>query len=284
MNSLERPIAGNFKTLKALDKTDVIAPKIRQLQRAFAKYRKFAGNPGEITAMTGIKKDEKSRLENLYEYGYDLRVKDKFALNWIFQLRKNTDLAVCPMCGYPGINAIDHYLAKADYPEFAFFRLNLVPTCTSCNSMRSNHANKAGTAHALLHPYFDGKLLCSELIIVKFRATDKNNPLSYDGIQFELSPNIDADRPEYCRLENHLTKNIDPTQFRRTMKKNWSELGRDANTHVDQDAFFNRIIGNLKIKTTVCGVNSWEAGFFRGLVNDHKVVDWIWNNRVKFAI
>lgn len=61
--------------------------------------------------------------------------------------------ARCPYCTVGSTSTLDHYLPKGAYPEFSVLTLNLLPSCSVCNSPRSFRAPTG--ERSLIHPYFD---------------------------------------------------------------------------------------------------------------------------------
>ncbi len=70
------------------------------------------------------------------------------------RLKSQAKFRVCPLCGERDVKTLDHYLAKAEFPEFAVFPANLVPSCSDCNKTK---LARVPTCHAdqTFHPYFD---------------------------------------------------------------------------------------------------------------------------------
>ncbi|CAJ8268761.1 Uncharacterised protein [Burkholderia pseudomallei] len=65
-------------------------------------------------------------------------------------------VARCPFCGISESSTLDHYLPKEQYPEFAIFPKNLVPSCAVCNTRKSTRILEAGTdVRMFLHPCYD---------------------------------------------------------------------------------------------------------------------------------
>lgn len=60
----------------------------------------------------------------------------------------------CPYCGATTPGSYDHYLPAEKFPEFSAHALNLVPSCTRCNSIKDDDWLHAG-ARQYLHFYRD---------------------------------------------------------------------------------------------------------------------------------
>lgn len=61
----------------------------------------------------------------------------------------------CAYCGMDRANTLDHYLPKSQYVEYTFTPLNLVPSCSVCNSTAKKTYAPATAADVMFHPYFD---------------------------------------------------------------------------------------------------------------------------------
>jgi hypothetical protein len=63
----------------------------------------------------------------------------------------------CPYCGEPSSpTQVDHFLPQSEFPEFAFFSQNLVPSCDGCNlTKRTDIWDACSNARLFLHPFID---------------------------------------------------------------------------------------------------------------------------------
>lgn len=53
---------------------------------------------------------------------------------------------VCQYCYVQSVNALDHYIEKAKFPELSILPDNLIPICTNCNSTKKDN---------FVYPYFN---------------------------------------------------------------------------------------------------------------------------------
>lgn len=74
--------------------------------------------------------------------------------NMIQDAQPKGRLLWCPYCGATTPGSYDHYLPAEKFPEFAAHALNLVPSCTRCNSTKDDDWLSAG-ARQYLHFYRD---------------------------------------------------------------------------------------------------------------------------------
>jgi hypothetical protein len=84
---------------------------------------------------------------------------------------------VCPYCTITPVRTLDHYLPKDPYPEFAILTMNLVPSCSGCNSSR-DFRDSTGE-RALIHPYFD-TIADEKLLFAKVRVVNGKPEVEFD--------------------------------------------------------------------------------------------------------
>jgi hypothetical protein len=88
----------------------------------------------------------------------------------------------CPFCAQLDVRALDHYLPRSLFPEFAVLPMNLIPCCFDCN-----HAKRVHTplrfSDQMFHPYFDNwddlhlihaEVVIEERVYVEFSANCDN--------------------------------------------------------------------------------------------------------------
>lgn len=282
MMSVKYPRVANIVMLTIFSKHfPELCPLVFELRKSYNKYYKNAGNPIVLSPMSIIEDKHVTCFEKLFRSGYDEKKNDKYKLNWLYFLRNNENLPCCPMCGNNGVDAIDHYLAKEDYPEFYVLSYNLVPTCTACNSKRGRYANSQNAEHALLHPYFDGNQLNSALVVVEiFGKKSLCGEVSYEMPTFKLVSNIDDTHPLSIRLINHLKKCVDDVKFRRAVKCEWAIWRRKGYMYNTGYELMVAVCSELDAVEKTAGMNSWRAAFLRGLSIDENVLKWIVKNPI----
>lgn len=64
-------------------------------------------------------------------------------------------LKYCPLCGTTLPKTTDHYLPAVRFPEYAVHPLNLVPCCSTCNSIKDDRWLDAAGARRFWHAYTD---------------------------------------------------------------------------------------------------------------------------------
>lgn len=278
MIPIKPPRNKNTKTLAIFDaQRPTLVPLRNSMRTAYSDYFKHAGSPLVISpiAMTDA---QKAQLLGLYKTTYKEGVTDKYSLNWVYKLRNADKIAYCPMCGNVGYEAIEHYLPESYYPEFAFLTFNLIPTCTSCNSRRNKIANAPGTALPLIHPYFEGGKLQGAIVETKIKGLLRGGVISYAIPSFSLVPSIPITDPLFTRLDNHLTKCVSKSAFRRWIKNRWAIWREKSPTFASVDLLQKAVEDELKAEVKTGGHNNWTASFLRGLLSDPAILGWMHAN------
>lgn len=284
MISVPYPRIKNSKTISVFPvHAPSLLPLASDLKTAYRVYRINKGSPSTIRSLNTMQPGKISpaqimELSGLYETTYKKLKEDHRHLDWAYDLRKCDTLPYCPMCGNTGRDALDHYLAKANYPEFSILSFNLVPTCTACNSKRSNSANAQGTLLPLIHPYFDGPRLNSPLVWVEINADKGSVPPTYLMPSFRLVPAIPETDPLFPRLANHLNKCVEETQLRRWVTGRWKLWRIKAPDYRSVSELGNDVNRELKAEVDVGGTNNWTAAFLRGLLATPSAMQWMMNN------
>lgn len=73
----------------------------------------------------------------------------------IKETQPKRQLKYCPMCGTTTPGTFDHYMPAVRFPEFSVHPLNLVPCCSTCNSIKDDDWLDAAGSRQYLHAYSD---------------------------------------------------------------------------------------------------------------------------------
>ena len=97
---------------------------------------------------------KKSELEKLYDNYFSSQKKPKARAIYDSLITAAKDK--CPYCGGVGRpRNLDHYLPKAEYPQFSVHLNNLVPSCRDCNMESKGNYYASSLSEQILHPYLD---------------------------------------------------------------------------------------------------------------------------------
>lgn len=216
----------------------------------------YCSSPGEA-------EKRKESLKGLYSPD-----KKKLPFEQLEKIRKKNGLTACPVCGEPGRpRTLDHCLPKAIFPEFAANILNLVPACDWCQGEKLADYKTAAGYRSFIHPYFD----------------DVNRPLF--SIVFlppyttpTISIEIKDDLPE--ELQELVATHLIGVGF----LERFNEIFDVSYQTIKRMALRARTHGNLTLMQSLeeafliasdKAVNSWDAVFYRSVLEDQELVTFL---------
>lgn len=201
--------------------------------------------------------------------------KDKQPYDILEDMRRKHGLLFCPSCGEPGKpGTLDHYFPKDAYPELAAVLTNLTPMCSECQGRKGTDFQDEHGNKIFIHPYFDpvDQVLISLEICEPYSSPSAFNISVPDDIEQSLRilvcthiGGVDfIERfEEFCRsqymtlLSNFYDERLDP----------------------DPDTA-SRIIRRFLRNTEGQSVNRWEAIFYRGVLNNPDLLDYLDNGKL----
>lgn len=130
---------------KAPNQGHMTSARPRILQ-AYANYVATVPNVGGL-AVAALTLNQKNSLHHAYES----ETKPMASLR-----AEILKVVRCPFCSISESSTLDHYLPKERYPEFSVLPINLIPSCSPCNTKKRDKILDRGTnIRKFLHPYFD---------------------------------------------------------------------------------------------------------------------------------
>lgn len=229
---------------------------------------------------------DNSSLESLTKHAESLLLKDTLRacydgttqpLRQLKQAIKDAQpkrvLKYCPMCGATLPRTFDHYMPAVTFPEFAVHPLNLVPCCSTCNSIKDDDWLSATGKCQFLHAYTD-KVPNLQFLKVTLHEAPL---LAGVGATFSL------ERP--AAVSDDLWALID-THFRRLkLIDRYDERSNDKVSEILSDCreFLNAggqnvkqfLGGRAKDRSVVYGVNHWIAVLMNDMAGHPKLEAWV---------
>lgn len=273
MNRIDPP--GFFDDEAALDALSqnrrlgsypTLAPYVAALK---VGYQQYLGAQGDAYAILPVDLPEQVGDFLIGHYGQPPQ-----ALSHITQMREQSAVGTCPMCGSLHSWSLDHVLPKETYPAFAIFGPNLVPAC-QCNSKRGAVLTGQNPGERILHPYFDD-VLGERNLAARF---DDLGRAPHISVRLLRDPTDEA----FPALSFHLAKVVMRAGIKNYLVKAWAKLVRRPSL----------IAADLRIKPPTGAAlleileaerdrlddardskNNWDSIFITGLLDDH-VVDWL---------
>jgi len=193
---------------------------------------------------------------------------------YIDQIREESDVDCCPMCGSFHSGTLDHLLPKTHYAVFAIFSCNLVPAC-KCNSKRTALLVGPNPGERILHPYFDD-ILRERLFVARF---DDLGPVP----RITLRLLLDAHDPDIAAVRFHMANVVERTSILRHIRSSWTNLLRRPsltaaelrNAPASRQELLDILSYELdRQDDTHRSKNNWLSVFLSGLLDEH-VLDWL---------
>lgn len=187
-------------------------------------------------------------------------------------MRGDHDLKFCPSCGEPGKpGTLDHYLPKAKYPELSIVLVNLTPLCEACQNKKGTSDIDGDGNKLFIHPYYDpieDVALCLNI------AEPYNSPSAF-------TVEVDQGVCEHIRslFERHLTEIKFRERFEEFCIDEYSDLltiFTEERTEDNPDSA-ERIIKRFLTKNGRQSPNRWEAIFYRGVLANTNLLEYLDN-------
>lgn len=257
-----RRYAGDPTVIEPLDLSGYISA-VRVEEEAVREPKKGESADPEVRLYQRRKKS----LINLYpaQPGTDLH-------SILDTMRRKHGLMFCPSCGEPGKpGTLDHYLPKTDYPEYSVVFENLTPMCEACQAKKgASDVNDEGNK-LFIHPYFDP---IQDAFLSLVISEPYESPTSF-------SVEVDQGTPEQIRtlFERHLSEIGFRERFEEFCIGEYSGLlslftiERDSPNPESAERIINRFLLQNKRQSH----NRWEAIFYRGVLSNPDLLDYLDN-------
>jgi hypothetical protein len=265
MRCLPVPTIDDFALLdsvvnnRRLRAASVIRPLANRIADRYREYQRSRGNPWHVPQSAELIPARES-----FKAVYD---SPPVALAFISDQRAGTRGA-CPMCGGGQCSTLDHYLPRADFPEYSFLSCNLVPACFNCNTARNAKYIGAAADARAIHPYYDqelsGRLITMEVIP------------PFEAPRFKV---ISSDGPTSIRdaVDWHISNVLVPAGIVRHFMQRWSRLLNKPALHLGNEPDAHAIGHRLREDRDKAAdlnesANCWDSCFLDGLTRNHQVL------------
>lgn len=178
----------------------------------------------------------------------------------------------CPFCSFHDPLEIDHYLPMAEFPEFSFIPINLIPICSKCNKTKSKYWIE-DDERLFLNKYFDDDNL-DEFLFCNPKIINKDNIIfeyCLDNEKLKENPIGNIIKTHYEKL-NILTIYTDNSNSLLTglneslliFKGNLQKLKESIEQHYQ----------NCKEKY---GINFYKTVTYKAIFETDEVLQWYFN-------
>jgi len=244
---------------------------------ACKNYISTSADPAVLKALdisqftSGIEETEKRKgsLINLYS------AKKGSALYKVLRaMRHDHGLISCPMCGESGTpGTLDHYLPKSQFPEFSILLCNLVPACGACQSSKDAEYETSAGEKRFINPYFDD---VSEPVFEVQITPPYEHPV------FLVHVRANGESASSRLLLSHCDGIQLKKRFSKYCQAQYIYLLRQAHRHRTKSRSFSlrtryeMFLENEEER----GVNTWEATFYRSVLGDDDLIDYLSNSNL----
>ena len=233
-------------------------------------YRNYKSNKYELEKLipvVGIDENLKKDLEYCYFHAKELDDIKSQIYNNVPTKRDR-----CLYCSILGAESLDHYVNKAEFPEFSIFTDNLIPCCSNCNSKKKRW--KEDNKRLIINNYFDN-LIRDDYLFIDVGFNRKKIPF-IKSIRLDFT-NVVASDEQIELVKNHykeldlLNRYLDPAISRLsgivTTQRGVTIRNKDFCI-----ALLEAEIVTLEGKY---GFNNWEAAVNKGVLNNEELLDWL---------
>ena len=273
MKNFDHRAKGQLGILTAVGNTDPgkaanLHGRIEFFAVAYRQYILHRGNPWLMTgyvpdpvflkAMTGFYRGRMGALE------------------FIGDLRDDTQGTCCAMCGSLNSHQIDHFLPRVHYPEFAVFLPNLFPIC-SCNQSKGNKTIGPNPGERFLHPAFDRRL-GERSLFVRIRHHD-------DVPKYIVAIRKPKGVDDAAAFAFHTEKLVSQRRLRKYVRREFERFCRrpcsvvrafENADPVDKADLVRHLSAELRESCKAHrSKNNWESVFLHALL-ERRTLAWIW--------
>jgi len=261
----------------AMDVLDEIAaakqqPRRRRMQGARVKvlaayqdYEDAAPEVGELdeAPLTDLQKEA-------MQHAFLVETEPMRALRG--DLLKRTSVARCPFCGINESSTLDHYLPKEQYPEFAIFPKNLVPSCAACNTLkRGRILNEETNVRTFLHPCYDA---IPDMTFLTVRAHMKGDALI---LSYHLTRPARMALRTFQHLRSHFNELDLADRYRRMglehLGGQYPAFRRAYGQRKNAERVAKKLIEGAEDFEEVSGPNYWLAKLYRAVASNNDFCD-----------
>lgn len=204
----------------------------------------------------------KTELVKLYEQQLVKNKEGRKKYDLLLQLAPD---GICPFCGFAQASTLDHYLPKQKYPSFSISPLNLVPSCSDCNTGK-NEDVAGNELEQIIHPYYDHALFEEQWL---FAFVNNTIPAS---LTFFTRPPVHWQQVNRDRVKSHFKDFKLARRFSVQVATEISilkyELAYDFD--ISQGAGVKQALMNKQSASSKVYINWWKTAMYQALASS----DW----------
>lgn len=229
---------------------------------AYASYEDALTSTGQLVPVT-MTDEEHDAYFDLY---------DSEAVNVIAaktEVARLFGIDYCPYCRIEPTLPLDHFLPRSKFPEFSISTRNLVPSCTTCNTVHKKARWGIGPNRPFLHPYFDAFPAILYLrCMVQVQPATPNAPGSLIvGFTIDKTGCTTSQLLEQVdQIERHFTEmDLNTRYINKVTMEILPALGRLLASQANQAEREENVNHYIHSGINSSDLNTWEKAFFTAL-------------------
>lgn len=265
---------------------------ISTVKTSFVAYQsnkdKLENLTPEAYAITSYSKckelSEEDRKKELYCCLYKLYDSKSNHSNIFKQSIKETSKNKCPYCSIDTPSHLDHYLPRSKFPEFSVLSLNLIYSCSICNSnYKGDKYLNDDNERLYVNPYFDDFIENIAFLKCKIEVNG-----IYPKFTYYIDDSLkDIHTYEYKIIKNHFDnlglkkrylEQIVNEKFKRFKNRCINKTTQQFNTTSLEQLKDN--IGYELDGLVDLNINNWEKVFWESLNNNDNCLNLIVNKKI----
>lgn len=172
---------------------------------------------------------------------------------------------ICPFCGFSQASTLDHYMPKKKYPSFSISPLNLVPSCSDCNTGKKEDV-AGNEREQIIHPYYDHKLFEDQWL---FARVNNTTPAS---LTFFTRPPVHWQQVNHDRVQSHFENFKLARRFSVQVATEISTLKYELayDFDISQGAGVKEALHKKQSASSRVNINWWKTAMYQALTSS----DW----------
>ncbi|MEZ6810217.1 hypothetical protein ABL980_16800 [Pseudomonas aeruginosa] len=169
---------------------------------------------------------------------------------------------LCPYCHIDTYKDLDHFFPRSVFPEFSISLQNLVPACSTCNTIYKLALWGNGTGRQFIHPYFDAIpfdeqfLFCNTILLTQ----------RIYKIQFYVKPNPNINPTLTDLFDRHFKSlNLNTRYIAKATSEEVPKIERIISDKLTPDQREAELETFITQQTKANPVNNWTHAFYQSI-------------------
>lgn len=248
------------------ERMSAVSPQLEQLATEYVELAE-RGSLYSIQPLRARRREDPEVFENVRKSDlvkiYSDYMVDREPGRGLYDQIKVSSNGSCPFCsGIGEVKTVDHYLPKANYPQFSVHPANLVPACRDCNTGKSNRVAEE-PEDQVLHPYYEPDQFYTDAWI---QATVEVSESI--AIKYYAAPPEEWDDVEKARAICHFLDFGLATRYGRRAAEELSTVVYTRSTILSQVTSEEFRTYLMSVASSFDNPNNWKPAMYKALAED----------------